>query len=589
MKTHKPTQFETFRTFDIEARDWNKYLIGGSYDILNDDYCTHKSIPDFIDFIFSTENHATKIYSHFGGIYDFLFILDFYLNNTDKYFFHNIINQGSKILAFRLTKLGTKKTKRTIEFICTSGLFPFGLKDLTEMFHVEHKKLDEDVSNLTKITPKLLKYLENDCKGLAEVLLAYSNSPYINQVGMKLTRSSQSLAVFKEFFCSNLPEVSKQVSNFAREAYLGGRTEIFKPIFEGNKNKKLYEMDLNSLYPSVMHDFTYPAEFSHFSTELDLDHEHFIIHCLITAPDIEFPLLGIKNNGKFIFPTGTFEGHWCSPEIRKALYMGYKIETIYRVCYFHSAGYIFKDFINTFYSKRLETDNPIEKIIYKDFMNHLYGRLAIREEREIFTFKKGKNSVIHCDYDFKDYSVRLYKEEKTLMTYSNPALSAFVTSYGRLRLYEYFEKVNFDVYYCDTDSIYSTKKLPSSMKLGEMKLEAIWDRACFLLPKTYVKYAIDTKKFDIKMKGFPSKKGELSHLTYDDYKNHLEGISKLPAIRVTKGLARFKTGLKKNNVLTVLDDQNRELKALYDKRIIVKTKKDWLTKPIHLEYQISLF
>jgi hypothetical protein len=574
-----------FRTFDIEARNWNKFLIAGSYDIFNDDYQEHDSIASFIEFIFSKENKQDIIYSHFGGIYDFLFILDHYLRNQD-FEFNNIINQGSKILSFK-----AKRKKRTITFICSSGLFPFSLKQLTTMFDVTHKKIDEDVSKITRVTKKLRKYLKHDCMGLAEALYKYSNQGHILSTGMKLTRSSQSFAIFSKFYCQDLPEVSNDVARFARKSYFGGRTEIFKPIFEATKkHPKLYEMDINSLYPSVMHDNTYPSTFSHYESELDLKHEHSITHCLIECPkDLNIPLLGISYNGKFIFPTGIFEGHWCAPELRKALSLGYKILKVYRVAYFNSAGYLFKKFIADFYQKRLDTKDPVEKILFKDFMNHLYGRLAINQERETFTFNPKGPAKIHSDYDFEEYSVRLYSQEKTLRTYSNPALSSFVTSYARLKLYDYFEQVNFDVYYCDTDSVYSKKLLKSSLELGDMKLEDEWDRACFLLPKTYAKYSLNVKKLDLKMKGFPSKKGELNHITYDDFIKCAQGSISLPKCRITRGLARFKTGMKKGDVLTVLDDQDKQLNAKYDKRIIIKDKKEWRTIPIHIEYQTDLF
>lgn len=565
-----------FSVFDIESRDWKILLVMAFYD--GENYAEFYNIKSFMEYLFSPRNITTTCYAHFGGIFDFLFIIDFlFSENSDaEYQIKNIIQTGRKILKFDIVY-----NKKKISFVDSSGLFPFGLEKLTHSFDVKHKKLKEDVGNLTKVTPKLLKYLMHDCKGLYECIEKFSQETYINQVGLKLTRSGTSYAIYKELFNSNLPEIPHQVKDFARKGYFGGRTEIFKPLYNKcNKTLKVY--DVNSLYPSVMHDYEYPSEFSHWTTEIESDYFG-VYQCIVECPkNIKIPLLGTKHNGKYVFPTGTFEGVFNSPELEKAISIGYIIHKVIKGAIFENGGFMFKKFVKHFYDLRKKTKDPVKKIIYKDVMNHLYGRLGINKTRESISFEPTDNCKISSVIDFGEYEVRLYATEKEIYTYSNPVLSSFVTSYARIRLYEFMESVNFNIYYCDTDSLFTPRKMKSSNKLGAMKLEYELTQACFLLPKTYcgIKPNADIVK---KMKGFPAKR--LTHIDYKDFVESISGEMRIPPVNITGGLAGIKTAFRKGEILHVLPDSTKQLRAKYDKRIITFKNNVYDTIPIHLELE----
>jgi hypothetical protein len=56
------------------------------------------------------------------------------------------------------------------------------------------------------------------------------------------------------------------------------------------------------------------------------------------------------------------------------------------------------------------------------------------------------------------------------------------------------------MYYCDTDSLITTAKYPTSGKIGELKEEGRWKEGIFLSPKTYALRS--GKKEMVKFKGF---------------------------------------------------------------------------------------
>ena len=220
-------------------------------------------------------------------------------------------------------------------------------------------------------------------------------------------------------------------------------------------------------------------------------------------------------------------------------------------------------------------------------MNHLYGRLGINEIREIISFtpnEKYKNKI-HSVLDYKTHEIRLYSHEKRIKTYSNPALSSFVTSYARLKMYEQMEKINFDVYYMDTDSLFTPRKMKSTKELGEMKLEYQLKEACFLLPKTYCGREISGDLIK-KMKGFPQK--NINHISYQDFVESLSGEIRMVPVKIGGGLAGIKTAMRKGEILHVLPDSTKQLRSRYDKRIIIKKGKNYSTIPINVEHSQSI-
>lgn len=576
--TKKPNFSDTkFLVFDIESQGFDKFLIGGIYDGQKFSHTDQtRDFQNLMEYIFTSNNNITIAYAHFGGIFDFIHVLNFLFSKHSEIQVSNIILQGSKIL-----KMDVCYLKRTIQFIDSSGLFPFSLEKLSKSFGVTHEKIKFDVTNLSEITPDLIKYLKNDCVGLYECLQIYFQKEYIKDIPHQITRSGVSFKVFTNFFVGEkkLPKFKDSINTYCRRSYFGGRTEIFKPLFQDNR-KVLFHYDINSLYPSVMRDNDFIGNVKGLVNKFH-ENELGIYKLEVECPkNLHIPLLGINHNGKYIFPVGKFSGYFCSPEINKAISLGYKIK-VKSGYIFENKGKMFQPFVDHFYNLRIKTSDAVEKIIYKDILNHLYGRLGINQVREQISFYPEAGTKILSEIKIEDYVIRLYSKEKTIRCYSAPAISSFVTSYARLRLYYYFELAGFDnIYYTDTDSLFTTTKLENSTNLGEMKLESELHSACFLLPKTYS--TIDLNNIQtIKLKGIPHK--SIGHIDFKTFIDSISGDMRLPEFKVNKGLAKIKTGFRKNNLLHVLKTEHKNIKAIYDKREIIKNgKSDYSTRPLEI-------
>jgi hypothetical protein len=100
------------------------------------------------------------------------------------------------------------------------------------------------------------------------------------------------------------------------------------------------------------------------------------------------------------------------------------------------------------------------------------------------------------------------------------ATAAAITAYSRIHMSQFKNNPNINLYYSDTDSIYTDSDLDKSLIdnkiLGKLKLEYVCNKAIFLSPKVYC-LLTDSNEFIFKVKG-------LSHdvkLSFSDFKNLL--------------------------------------------------------------------
>lgn len=563
----KPVKQQKFAVCDIEARDWNQFLVIGFYD--GSEFYSFETLEEFFDHAFNSSS-IDIIYAHFGGIYDFLFLLNHVLG-TDTYSLDSLIPRGSGLLSISI-----RSGARVITFRDSSALLPYSLSKLTKSFKVEHPKKDFDFETLTAVTPKLVEYLRYDCIGLYECLDLYRQNPLVKQVGLKITRSAQALHVFRTYIKKELPACPMGADAVVREAYAGGRTEIFRPFYDSDA--PLYTYDVNSLYPSILKDFDMPTGFDKYSYEVDLERIGFGYFTVQVPEDTYIPILWTRESGKFIFPVGTFSGCFPLCEVKRAVEAGAKIIKSRAIAYFHNGGRYFAEYVETLYERRRRSTDEVERIIIKDLLNHLYGRMGLRLTREQLEFDQGQENVKpYLELQVRDKLYRLVKKEVEIKSFSNVAIAAWTTAQARLRLYDTLLKpCEKTIHYTDTDSGYTPQVLEVSDRLGDIKKESESLQACFLLPKTYIAGS------KIAFKGFENRK--VQHFKIDDFEAALNGDLRLFRVEMeARGLNKFKTGLRVGDLLSKRKATVKSIKAKYDKRIVFRDSRgNWETRPIIL-------
>ena len=565
--------------FDIETIRWKEPYAVGFYD--GDIYKVFEGrdcIKQAVKFVVKKKYRGYHIFAHNGGKFDFLFMLDELLRKAWRNdYVLKPMRRGSSILRLdvqRVTKKedGTIKVHDSWKFQDSVGILPNTLKNLAIAFDVDNKKGDFEHKkinwrNWKKLRPEWFPYLENDCKGLYQIIRKYE-AMEMKESNIDIRKViSVASGAMRSFRRNNLDCVIPQYKGIEaniRKAYFGGRCEIFK-LF--GTDLKFY--DVNSEYPAVMENelmpVGVPVECSGFNIEEDLG----IAEVEVTTPKyMKYPLLPKRcdKTGKLFFPLGTWKGWYCSPELIKAKQLGYKIEVLRG--YRFKGKLLFKDYIDHWYKIKSETKDPAMRLLAKLKMNSLYGKFGQKRDREkVLINPQSTIGLTPLDESLPIYTKTIESDSCHIL----PAISAFVCSYARLLLYDYIEQVvakGGEIYYCDTDSLVTNVELPTSNELGAMKLEMNIEKAVFLLPKFYgiKRYWYEVPKKDkqyLRTKGFP--KGLFE---FDNFKEALDTDDYSKFKYKQEVLSTAFESLRRNNKVISMIKKTRSIVSKYDKRVV---------------------
>lgn len=332
---------------------------------------------------------------------------------------------------------------------------------------------------------------------------------------IRYTIASTALSIFQrnyfdDYWVRDIDSHDKD--DFEREAYYGGRVEVYQ---RGEIDHCSF--DVNSMYPAVMADEYLPkpnSAFWEFEPDVSLVYKRlkegrlFVLEADMYVPYQHIPPLPAKHpdTRKLCFPVGLISGSWCSPEIAAALKYGARIVKVRRMLTYSQKKKYLAGYATDLYDRRLEAEkagNGALKYMLKILLNSLYGKFGEKvgqttnyvplsedvdlEGRRIITGPGGKEYLV------------IEPEEKKDTKHTFACISAFITAYARVRLLEGMKRCGEErVVYCDTDSIkVRPGKVPLDIdpkRLGAWKYEGR-ETARFYRPKMYGK----------KMKGVPNK------------------------------------------------------------------------------------
>lgn len=300
-----------------------------------------------------------------------------------------------------------------------------------------------------------------------------------------------------------------------REAYYGGRTEVFIPV-AGNA----YHYDVNSLYPAAMIDNDFPVGFPEYIDNKRVagikwqawlrDREGLgFIKADVFIPTQTIPPLPVKM-GKLAFVTGYVSGSWTYPELAYAVeHCGVEVLTVHEIIHFKKTYKVFKNFVGEMYKIKEQATRDKNRSLrnfYKLILNTSYGWTALRRDdktalRDISLLDRWQDTdrFLYVNEELGFLEIK----DKVMTDTVQVQVGAYVTSYARLILLEALrsQAEKGDVYYCDTDSIVCSAPLPPEMvsedRLGAWDLESVIESGIFLQPKVYMerKNGQDSVKF----------------------------------------------------------------------------------------------
>ena len=418
-----------------------------------------------------------------------------------------------------------KELRKKIMIVSSTNYFQQSLKSLGQCFGLEKMEIEYDNTNIDES----VIYCKRDVEILKTAMLTLIEFIKQEDLGIfKMTIAGQAFNAYRHRFMEKEIFIhrNKESLILERAAYAGGRTEIWK---HGQYNMELFYVDVNSMYPYVMREFTYPTKLITYRKKLSIDDAKVFLDSgflmvakvlLNTDKRIYF-----KKDKRLFFPVGEFETVLSTEELKKAIDENHIIKI--KECNIYEGENIFAAYVNYFYDKRLEAKqnkNEVYSLLYKLFLNCLYGKFgqtSIRWEKinDADPKKIEQEWILDTDtnerYLIKTFGGATFRELKLPVGENEakdsfPAIAGHVTANARMLLWDCIETAGTNnVYYMDTDSLFVNKEgyenlinkgLINENELGKLKLENVIEyfdiRGC----KDY-KYTIKGGKTVEKIKG----------------------------------------------------------------------------------------
>lgn len=481
----------------------------------------------------------------------------------DKTFVYSVSSMG------QWYRIIIKYNGKFIEIRDSLKMLPFSLKVIGKSFQTKHQKLEMEYKGFRyagcEITDEEKEYIKNDVLVLKEAMETVREQGHT-----KLTIGSCCLAEYKRtiglkyypIYHPNLYEIpidenlyqQKTAGDYIHRAYKGGWCYLVK-----GKESRIFHngttADVNSLYPSMMSSRSgnfFPIgepifwSGNYIPDEINEEKYFFIrIKCRFNLKPGKLPFIQIKDNWLYT-PREMLETSDIYSISDKKYYKFYRnldgdivpalvtltlTQTDYKLflehydvedfeivsgCYFDVAIGIFDRYIDHYKKIKLESKGAVRELA-KLFLNNLYGKMA-----------SNKDSSFKVAYEKDDGSLGFYTVTESDKEPGYIAIGAAITSYARnytIRAAQanYHGKDKPGFIYADTDSIHCDLQ-PEQIRgitVDEKefccwKLEACWDTAYFVRPKTYIEHVthenqkpLDNPFYSVKCAGMPQKCKEL--------------------------------------------------------------------------------
>ena len=488
-----------------------------------------------------------------------------------------------------------KNDKKTILVLDNMNYFKTSLQVLGEGLKLEKLTMPEygesqDVWD---------RYCKRDVEVLYKAWCEYRDFIIENDLGsFGLTIASQAFNAYRKRFM-RLPifiHTSKKALALERLSYKGGRVECFR--LGKQKKQDYYCLDVNSMYPAVMSEFSYPTNLISTGTSASLSRlsEWLDTYAVIARVRIEttFPVYGVRMNDKLLFPIGSFETTLTTQELLLGLERGLITEILDYALY--ERGAIFRGYVDYMYNLRKKFSREERfgfSLMAKYLLNSLYGKFGQKiiswkslgeskgdkwgywtevnaQSNQVYTYRI-ISGLVQVREDYQSDSNLYYWNEsgKRIDVYTGQwegfnsftAIAAEVTANARLRLLRLIEQAGWNnVFYVDTDSLIVNgagyKNLQDEIdpdRLGALKLE---DRSNHLILHNAKDYELGDK---IRIKGVRKNAEQIEDDTYRQFQSaslagmiHTGEVSEVKWVTVDKVLKRHyeKGEIKKGGTVT---------------------------------------
>ena len=418
----------------------------------------------------------------------------------------------------------------------------FSVDKIAKDFDLPIRKLKIDYKAYRPVghvlTKEEVEYIRNDVEIMARAL------KFMFDLGLdKMTIGADALAYYRKhckYFLKYFPQLPYEIDQDIRKSYKGGFTYL-NDIYKGKEVGNGLVLDVNSLYPSILHNEYLPFGEPYFFEGEYKENKLYPLYvqtltCIFEAKPNKIPSIQLKNNLSFM-PTEYIKSS--KGELVTLTLTNIDLELFfeqYNVTHitYHS-GYMFKsikglftEYVDHWTESKIKAKKENNKAMYmtsKLLLNSLYGKFGLNP-----------NSRSKFPYLDEDGVVKYYVTPLQIRKSLYLPIATFVTSYARRKTILTSQAIkdftldnyNEDYYiYSDTDSIH-LKYLPEEIlkefvdiddyRLGAWKMESTFTRGKYLRQKCYIEENYDDG-LNVTVAGLPKKLGK--YITFENFENGL--------------------------------------------------------------------
>jgi hypothetical protein len=459
------------------------------------DELAFKNRSDFHDMmeriVARDQRHRVYVVAH-GMNYDFLMLgMQRYLTEERGWEAPSTMVMKFPFLYYT-SKLQEGGRKTGVRFICTMNWYRNSLANVSKMFG----SFKQDCDLKTADDREVAAYCRQDVLAVKAIFEGLVNFMEVHDLGnFKPTAAGTALAALCHRFLPRKTVVVHEypkLMKMERDSYRGGRTECFTRVSPLSDQclEDIYDMDINSQYPSVMRCNYYPVAPRHEAPLTMTNGElppawksDFVI--ARAQMELKAPCIAVKRDGMTVHPVGKVTAVITQPEID---WLNAHPEDGRIDCFLEGMPYVqvpnlFRDYVDFFYNLRLEAKargDTLADSASKLYLNSAYGKLAQRlmpselealdlpDEAAKFAAVKqsmidlGLNKMDDAQYNYTLIAGRLMKkprhhlEDDAGTNHTVVAIPTAVTAYGRMLLWEIIKTAGHErCYYCDTDSVFT--------------------------------------------------------------------------------------------------------------------------------------
>lgn len=496
------------------------------------------------------DNANCQVYFH-NLAFDGAFLMDYLLNNgwtwaadnrhMRKGSFATLINDMNQIYCITLN-FGPAAKVRIFD---SMKVIPLSVKVMAESYGLSIGKGSIDYTKERPVgyqpTEEEWEYVRTDVRIVAQVLKVFFEEGLT-----RMTAGSNALHDYMDRFGGSrafrkvFPVLDVEQDRFLRMSYKGGFTYA-DPRFACKEIGKGLVLDVNSMYPWVMHDCELPiGEPKWFDGEPPKSTMYRLwvasVTLRFTVKKDHIPCIQIKGFMRFV-PTEYLMDSGMEVTLTVTsvdwdlIRRQYDVEVIswgggYA---FLSSSAQFKGYVDYWMKRKVEATverNPGKRQVAKLMLNSLYGKFATR------LVMRSRMPVIQDDV-LKYVDLEPEMREPVYLP-----VGTFITAYARNKTVSSAQNVYDRFLYADTDSLHIMgTDMPEGLEidstaLGAWKVESLFTRAKFLRAKTYIE-EIDGA-LNVHVAGLPESCHK--HVTFENFEPGATYGGKLYTKRVKGGI-----------------------------------------------------